>query len=373
MNRPSPLFALRLCALLVTVLCGTFVTALPCRASLEQEMAAKNKQLEAKKKAIQSLTAQERKLHKDLAGLEDSVKDAAQSLDSLEKELAELRQRQAEGAKRLSDLLSEREKTTGRLAELMRTLWPIYLTSREEGFASPDEWAEANRRGEWLTALYREAQALREDIERQSQIVADQQSALDQNAADTAAKVEKIKASKAELEKRRVRFERQLASVRSEKKQSEKEIQGLMGAIAGLKHKISLQSERKITKLQGSLDWPAKGKTVVSFRPDGNPPSNGIGLALQAGTPVHSMSWGKVVHNDQLRGFGQVVIIFHGDDYYSLYAFLSDAPLPVGREVKKGEQIGVCGFYPAAGGDGLYFELRFKQKVINPLKWLKSG
>jgi septal ring factor EnvC (AmiA/AmiB activator) len=373
MNRPSSLPALRFCLVLFLVLCGLSVLATPGRASLEQEMAAKNKELAAKKKTIQSLTAQERSLYKDLARLEDSVKDAVRTLDDLEGELAELKKKQAAGAKRLSGLLAERERTTERLAELMQTLWPIYLTSREEGFASPDEWAEANRRGEWLTALYREAQSLREDIERQSQIVADQQSALDQNAADTAAKVEKIRASKAEMEKRRTRFERQLVSVRNEKKQSEKEIQGLMGAIAGLKHQISLQSERKITKLKGSLDWPAKGRTVVAFNPDGNPPSNGVGLSLSAGTPVRSVSWGKVVHNDQLRGFGQVVIIFHGEDYYSLYAFLSDAPLPVGREVKKGQQIGVCGFYPAAKGNGLYFELRFKQKVINPLKWLKSG
>ena len=336
-------------------------------------MSAKNRKLAEQKKAIETLTAKERSLHKDLARLEDSFKEAAATLDKLEDELATLKKEQAEGAKRLNALLAEREKTAGRLAGLMQTLWPIYLTAKEQGFASLDDWAEANRREQWLTALYREAQALREDIERQSQTVADQQSDLDQKAAAAAARLDKIKNSRAELAKRKTSFERQLAEVRTRKKQSEKEIQDLMGSIAGLRHKISLQSEKKISKLQGKLEWPAKGKTVVRFNPDGEPASNGIGLALPAGTPVRSMSWGKVVHNDQLRGFGQVVIVFHGDDYYSLYAFLSDAPLPVGREVEKGQQIGVCGFYPAAKGEGLYFELRFKQKVINPLKWLQSG
>lgn len=373
MKRPSPCSLPRLCALVLLAVCIISPMARPGLASLEEEMSAKSRKLAEQKKAIQSLTAKERSLHKDLARLEDSFKEGAATLERLETELDTLKKDQAEGAKRLSGLLAEREKTTERLAELMQTLWPIYLTAKEEGFASPEEWAEANRREQWLAALYREAQSLKEDIERQSQTVADQQSDLDQKAAEAAAKVEKIKASRSELEKRRASFERQLAEVRKKKKQSEKEIQDLMGSIASLRHKISLQSEKKISKLQGKLDWPAKGKRVVSFNPDGNPASNGIGLALPAGTPVRSMSWGKVVHNDQLRGFGQVVIVFHGDDYYSLYAFLSEAPIPVGREVEKGQQIGVCGFYPAAQGDGLYFELRFKQKVINPLKWLQSG
>lgn len=373
MNRLSPRSALRVCATVLLALCALLLSGAPSSASLEEEMAAKNKQLAERKKAIESLTAKERSLHKDLAKLEDSFKDAAAALEKLEQELAALRKEQAAGAKRLASLLSEREKTSQRLSELMQTLWPIYLKAREEGFASPDEWAEANRRGEWLTALYRQAQTLREEIERQSQTVADEQSALDQNAAVVAAQVEKVRASRAELEKRKARFQSQLADVRTEKKKGEKDIQNLMGSISNLRHKISLQSEKKISKLQGRLDWPAKGKRVVSFNPDGNPASNGIGLALSPGTPVRSVSWGKVVHNDQLRGFGQVVIVFHGEDYYSLYAFLSDAPLPVGKEVEKGQQIGVCGFYPAAKGDGLYFELRFKQKVINPLKWLQSG
>lgn len=373
MNRPSFRFKPRFFAIILILLGGLVLTASLGLASLEEEMAAKNKQLAERKKTIQSLTEKERTLHKDLARLESTVKQAAVSLEKLEDELAALKKEQSEGAERLDALLKEREKTTGRLQELMQTLWPIYLTAKEEGFASTEQWAEANRREAWLTALYGEAQSLREEIERQSQIVADQQSVLDQSAAQAEAKLDKIKASRAELEKKRTQYERQIAEVRVKKKESEKEIQSLMGSIAGIRHKISLQSSKKISKLQGKLDWPAKGKRVVSFAPDGNPASNGIGLALPAGTPVRSVSWGKVVHNDQLRGFGQVVIVFHGEDYYSLYAFLSDAPIPVGREVERGQQIGVCGFYPAAKGEGLYFELRHRQKVINPLKWLQSG
>lgn len=374
MNRQPFGSFFRVCGLLL-LLVGPMVLGAPPAwpSSLEDEIARKNKELAAQKKEIQALTEQERKLNKDLAKLERSVKDAADQLADLEQDLAQLKKDQADNAKLLSNLLAEREKTAIRLAELMRSLWPIYLTAKEQGFASPEQWAEANRQEEWLTAMYREAQTLREDIERQSQIVADQQAVLDQNTAASAAQMDKIKASRLELDKKKSQFQRQVREIRTKKTQGEKELQNLAGAIASLRHKISLQSTKQISKLQGKLTWPAKGKTVTSFAPDKNPASNGIGLALTSGTAVRSMSWGKVVHNDQLRGFGQVVIIFHGEDYYSLYAFLSETNVSVGSDVERGQQIGVCGFYPAAKGDGLYFELRFRQKAVNPLKWLQSG
>lgn len=342
-------------------------------ASLESEMAKKNKQLADQKKAVQALTQKERALHKDLAKLESSIKSSAEALTRLEQELEQLKKKQDEGAKRLKDLLAEREKTASHLAGLMRTLWPIYLTARDQSLPSPEEWAAANRGEEWISALYREVQRLREDIERQSQIVADEQATLEQNTASAAAKLEKIKTSRADLDKKRGQFQKEIKEVRTKKARTEKELQNLASSISKLKHQISLQSTKQISKHQGKLGWPAQGKTVVSFAPNKNPASNGIGLALPAGTPVRSMSWGKVVHNDQLRGFGQVVMIFHGEDYYSLYAFLSATNVSVGQQVERGQQIGTCGFYPAAQGNGLYFELRFRQKAVNPLRWLQSG
>ena len=81
---------------------------------------------------------------------------------------------------------------------------------------------------------------------------------------------------------------------------------------------------------------------------------------------MQSIFWGKVVHNDTLRGFGHVVIVYHGFDYYSLYAYLSETYVRNGQEVEKDEPLGVVGYYPKADGPGLYFELRFHQKPINP-------
>lgn len=370
MDRPTSRAIYRIFGLaIVFCLVATLVTA----ASLKEEVARKNSELAERKKSIQTLTAKERTLHKDLAKLEKSVMDAAAALDRLESESKALEKKQAESTARLASLLAERDAASARLSELIQSLWPIYLKAREDGFPSAATWAEANRKAEWLSALYREAQAMREEIERQSQIVADEQSTLDEAAAKLAAHQVKIEDSKAALQKKKSSYEAQIKDVRARRAQDEKMVKSLLDSIATLRHEISLQASKRISGQGGKLPWPARGKVVVRYAPGSNPPCNGLGMALEPGAPVRSVSWGKVVHNDQLRGFGQVVVVFHGEDYYSLYAFLSDAPVPVGREVNQGDQIGVCGFYPKAQGPGLYFELRFRQKAINPFKWLQSG
>lgn len=353
---------------------GLFLSpAMVGAASLEDEVAQKNKEMAARKKEIQGLTDQERKLNKDLAKLEKAMQSSAAQLQDLEKKLAELHSQQQDNAQQLETLLAEREQTNARLKELLHTLWFVYITGQEKEHHGADQWAEANRHQEWLKAMYHEAQSLHEQIEAQSRVVNEQQKLIAQNAEEVASQKKKILSSQAQLDKNKADFQRQVQQVRTKKAQGEKELQNLTAAIAALRHKISLQPTKQITKNQGKLSWPAQGKTVVSFAPNKKPASNGIGLALASGTPIRSMSWGKVVHNDQLRGFGQVVVIFHGDDHYSLYSFLSQTNVRVGQEVERGQQIGICGFYPAAQGDGLYFELRFRQKAINPLKWLQPG
>jgi septal ring factor EnvC (AmiA/AmiB activator) len=106
------------------------------------------------------------------------------------------------------------------------------------------------------------------------------------------------------------------------------------------------------------------------FRPSSSPPRRGVSLRVDKGAPVTAVSWGKVVHDDILRGFGRVIIILHGEDYYSLYAYLADSRVDVGQDVAMGDVLGTAGYHPELQAPGLYFELRFHQKAINPEGWL---
>lgn len=203
MRSPSPRSIVHFCGLCLIMLAGLILGAGPSSASLEEEVARKNKELAEQKRQIQALTDEERRLHKNLVQLETSVQEATATLQRQETELTQLRAKQVETAKHLNLLLAEREKTGRQLEELLQTLWPIYLKAREEGVAAPEQWSLNDRKGEWLASMYREAQRIRGDIERQTQEVADQQSALDQIAANVAAQMENAKATRTDLEKKK--------------------------------------------------------------------------------------------------------------------------------------------------------------------------
>lgn len=119
--------------------------------------------------------------------------------------------------------------------------------------------------------------------------------------------------------------------------------------------------------------WPAEGARVVEpFDPGADPPRRGIGLSVPEGAGVRAAAGGQVAHADVLRGLGRVVILDHGGQYYTIYAHLSETSVAPGDTVSRGASLGRAGYYPPAEGPGLYFELRFREKAINPGKWLAA-
>jgi septal ring factor EnvC (AmiA/AmiB activator) len=125
---------------------------------------------------------------------------------------------------------------------------------------------------------------------------------------------------------------------------------------------------------RGALPWPADG--VVSSRfgtaSRGGPPSsrNGIELSLPEGQPVHAVHDGIVAFADTFTGYGNLVIVDHGDRAYSLYGQLSGISVNKGERVSTSSTVGLAG-RDLAGNPSLYFELRVDGAAVDPLQWLK--
>jgi septal ring factor EnvC (AmiA/AmiB activator) len=128
---------------------------------------------------------------------------------------------------------------------------------------------------------------------------------------------------------------------------------------------------------KGVLDWPAKGTVVETFGRHRHPKfdawtvSNGIGLALAAGTPVRAVYAGKTVYARWLAEYGNLVIVDHGDGVFTLYAWLQAASVSTGDYVPAGGVVGTAGTGPGRDEAGLYFELRDHQKAADPVSWLR--
>ncbi|HMK57219.1 MAG TPA: peptidoglycan DD-metalloendopeptidase family protein [Dissulfurispiraceae bacterium] len=141
-----------------------------------------------------------------------------------------------------------------------------------------------------------------------------------------------------------------------------------------------LPSESPFTRQKGQLPWPVNGRVAIKYGSQVDPLFNlpvfrsGIHIKAAAGTPVAAVYDGKVVYAADLKGYGKLVVVSHGDSYHTLYGNLSKIFLENGAIIKEGETVGQVGESTALGSSGLYFEIRYKGKPLDPQQWLrKSG
>jgi len=130
-----------------------------------------------------------------------------------------------------------------------------------------------------------------------------------------------------------------------------------------------------LTSFRGALDWPVPGRVIAGFelgtgRAPGSLVRNGIEIGAVEGTPVLAVHPGTVDYADAFTGFGNLVIIDHGSNYYSLYGYLGSAEVQRGNHVDAGTELGRVGT-PPTGPPALYFELRVDGRSIDPVQWLK--
>ena len=130
-----------------------------------------------------------------------------------------------------------------------------------------------------------------------------------------------------------------------------------------------------LTSFRGALDWPVPGRVIAGFelgtgRAPGSLVRNGIEIGAVEGTPVLAVHPGTVDYADAFTGFGNLVIIDHGSNYYSLYGYLGSAGVQRGDHVDAGTELGRVGT-PPTGPPALYFELRVDGRSIDPVQWLK--
>ncbi|MBI2187823.1 MAG: peptidoglycan DD-metalloendopeptidase family protein [Acidobacteria bacterium] len=130
-----------------------------------------------------------------------------------------------------------------------------------------------------------------------------------------------------------------------------------------------------LTLFRGGLEWPVAGPVLVPFgQPSGRSGDstvrNGVEIAAAAGTPVHAIHPGTVSYAEPLAGLGNVLILDHGSDAYSVYGYLESIAVARGVTVDAGTELGRVGSAPA-GPPALYFEVRVDGRSVDPLQWLR--
>ncbi len=340
---------------------------------LQSEIKARQEQLTRHQMTVDKLSQQEREVYSRLARAEERLNAISRDLESQENRLEELVSREAELASEYEILSREKDATREELAALMDNMWPIFLQSQGKGMAKLMEWPDLDREMTWLRAIYREAENTYSLLQDQSAELASSLVRLDIMKDEYQSGLSQVNTTKNRLLNEKLSFLGELREIRAKRLADQEIVDEILDIIDALNYQLTVSTHREFESLKGFLLWPATGKLTDSYSPSGNPPHNGLSISLEENQPVRAISWGQVMHNDTLRGFGRVVILYHGNNYYTLYAYLSESSTQIGQEVEKGETIGLAGYYPKINSHGIYFELRFKQKAINPIPWLEKS
>jgi septal ring factor EnvC (AmiA/AmiB activator) len=98
----------------------------------------------------------------------------------------------------------------------------------------------------------------------------------------------------------------------------------------------------------------------------------GVDFAARLGEPVRAVASGQVRFAGWFRGYGKMVILDHGDQYFTVSGHLDEIRVSVGDAVEAGQVVGTAGDTGSLAGALLYFELRRGGEALDPAEWLEG-
>jgi septal ring factor EnvC (AmiA/AmiB activator) len=196
---------------------------------------------------------------------------------------------------------------------------------------------------------------------------------------------EHVRAKENELAGQKETKETILSSVRKEKKSRREMLAELREASRRLRDLIERSSRTDtysgtgmaFTRLKGKLPWPAIGRIAIPYGTQRDPQFNtpvfrtGVHIETAPDSEARAVHEGKVIYAEWFKGFGQLVIVNHGGGYHTLYGNLSEIFSHVGDIIQENQVIGKVGTSGILNAPGLYFEIRYKSKPLDPAQWLK--
>ena len=129
---------------------------------------------------------------------------------------------------------------------------------------------------------------------------------------------------------------------------------------------------------RGRLPWPATGRIAAAFGAQVHPRfgtrtfRSGVDIEAPEGSAVEAVLPGQVAYSGWFKGYGNLIIIDHGDEVFTLYAHVSDLHVKEGDVVRQGQRIGAVGDTGSLSGPRLYFEVRYRGKPQDPEQWLRQ-
>ena len=328
----------------------------------------------------------------------DGLKQSEQSISHINRGLHELAQERQDAGAALNEAQQQSNQMRARIrsqqALLSKLLYQQYVNGSQDAMRlvlslqNPNDIA---RQVEYYGYLSRSRVTLiaglrnnLKDAEAAENVVREKHTELAQIQAqqlsEKRALLQEANARKTTLSK----LERQIGARRKQVAQLERDERRLTRLVERLARVLPAKTKVKpgmrpapasggFTQLKGHLKLPVAGELTNRFggqRADTGTAWKGLFIRASTGSPVKALGPGQVVFADWLRGFGNLIIIDHGDGYMSLYGNNEAVLKREGESVSAGETIATVGNSGGNAESGLYFEVRYHSLPIDPLQWV---
>lgn len=369
-------------------------------------------------KQLQDIRTRINVLQKDLAGKKekktesmDALRDSERAINSLLNILTQLKRQQSTVQNKLLQLQNQTTELRGVISTEQALLGKLFYYQHLTGEKSylqlllnqqdpnkisrklhyfsyiaqtrSDQINTLNRRQDKLALLTRETQIQNESLQKihanqlrkKNQLEAEKLkrveilATLSQEISHQQKKIDELKQGEKRLSVLIKKLNKQIAKQKENSRQSVN--RGIMR-----NDQLPDFSTRKtaFVNLKGKLRLPVRGEIMNRFgssREGGGVKWQGLFIRSPEGSEVKAIADGQVIFADWLRGFGNLMILNHGNNYMSLYGNNEAIYKRVGNQVRSGDTIAAVGNSGGNPESGLYFELRHQGKPFNPITWVK--
>ena len=367
------------------------IAALAYAASADRDLDGIKKKIELEKRVLSQVKKKESSVVESLSQVEIELerknKQLKQSTSKLDFVVSEMHKKQAETV-RLRESLEQRKTYLARRADALyrwqRGASPFMILNGDLSLSS------LLKRKYYLqstVAFDREmVQSLNEQATRQETLTQE----LARKRQDVDAQRRELAEVKEAVQKEAQKKRELLASIRGEKESRQRALKDLEQAALRLQKMIEELSRRSAGKsskeapagsglesMRGKLEWPVKGQLIGGFGKTKHHEFStdvfrkGLEIEAPVGEEIRAVEKGKIVFADRFSGYGKMLIIDHGDRYYTVYAHLSDFLKKSGDPVKRGEAVALVGDSESLVGSKLYFEMRKDGRSIDPTPWFQ--
>lgn len=353
---------------------------------IEKEITQKKKDLKEIKKEISETREKERQIRGQetsilgtLQRIETELYQKEKEVKQMEDQLRQTKGRILQTQEQIYRLSAEIERTQEELFSRLRAIYRMGRIPPQLFLLNAQSYLDLLKMDRYLRVIVETDSQLLEAYRSQLALKENYQKHLEEDRKQLEHHLSEVEKRREEIREIREEKKTLLKSIQNQKVvyqklivELEERARALQSLIQRLEQEKSVMAYGKSKPLtfKGKLDPPVYGKVISLFKERGQ---NGIEIQAPIGSEVRAILPGKVLFADWFKGFGNLMIIDHGEGTFTVSGYLSQLMKKPGEMVEKGEVIALVGSGGSLKGPCLYFEVRHRGKPQDPMDWISSS